>query len=1087
MADQKKKLCFVLMPFKEDLIEVYSKAIKPACTKAGFDALRVDELEGPLNINRKVIEYIFNSDAVVADLTEWNPNVFYELGVAHAIDNKTVMIIQKKNDIPFDVKTYRCIQYEQNEAGLKKLQEGIIKSLLSINDWRTQPSNPVQEFKPHDAFIPKSILEEVQGRLQKTEELLAKFPSIVEHESLKKELEQKISDNRALQQELQLLQTKQFIKVVSSDESYVKLMPSRNNPNPSPALLVIDDDIAMQWAMNKQDILIIGSLTLSAIPYSGLEPDRKKLSNRTLQGAEWVTPDMFFTPMFFYVAQKNAFPGCIEVEGIRNMYFQSESITPIIPLQSWLLQYFSLEDLCKRIAFEKTIDGILVSLKLTLRGPDGNGKDFIIKKEYRNADNKLYAIRQLPVVEIWPNFKAEGWKAYYTYYSHGNRARTFYAAPVAIGAKFETQSRMSPEWGLNTIAPNTFTSLGATLKLESYKDNLIDCETPNEGPRLEQIIKLDRFPEAFACFFDLPDTNLKKFETIPVGLILLLQPDPPVRQTEDWKIGIDFNPIVTNVRYSVGEIEPRAMEFNDHFVSVTDPPNSDRTDAIIYRFVAGKNATAPFPSIYHDFRIADPTDTTLRPVLDGHIFFKNKSAIFNALSDEMYTNLKWGNLPDDRKRVRAFLSQLCLQCAVEAVSRGAKYVSWRYSFPTLFSANESLSFDQVWRQIIEECNNLTSISIPSESYYKETLKPVIAKPAIIAFSQFFADRHDIQTVAAFGNRSVCVNIQTDVSDIAIWYDQKLQWQAPIPFAKRGILLNLFYQNPSFFKYFEKENEIALLQELTNTKKEIRFYSHLDVLLKERGEKWLEHLHLFAGEPPMLGFTQLLALSLSGLMFYMGQLLGALRQNKKLKSSVEVPNVFIGGDGARLFDWLAGGSRYRDTSPISGLFKAMLIAGSNFKTKELHFKICTSLEPQSEVAYGLVSDKTILRRINQFDTLGVIAGERFVEDDTEREWHEKLSIERFHSGLGSPANLEQFQKFLETFKSFTKSPIASGLIKPIHEDEVALHSCKQYLAQQLVSAKVSEAEDVRIEPLFFVVLKHFLDIKINQWANTQEPV
>lgn len=88
------------MPFKDDLQEVYDKAIKPACIRAGFESLRVDELQGPFNINRKIIEYLFSSDAIIADLTGWNPNVFYEMGVVHTLDNKTLMIIQRKDQLP---------------------------------------------------------------------------------------------------------------------------------------------------------------------------------------------------------------------------------------------------------------------------------------------------------------------------------------------------------------------------------------------------------------------------------------------------------------------------------------------------------------------------------------------------------------------------------------------------------------------------------------------------------------------------------------------------------------------------------------------------------------------------------------------------------------------------------------------------------------------------------------------------------------------------------------------------------------------------------------------------------------------------
>jgi len=220
------KLCFVIMPFKDDMKEVYREAIKPACERAGFAALRVDELKGAFNINRKIIEHIFSSAAIVADLTGWNPNVFYEMGVAHAIDNKTITIIQKKDKLPFDVAAYRGIFYEQTEAGLAKLREDIFESLQNIADWRQHPSNPVQDFKPRDAFVLQSAFDRLQKTLRQKEELLAaaqmetvtvqkqlrEKDERLKHavpksdwEILQKELAQKRVENSGLQKEIERL------------------------------------------------------------------------------------------------------------------------------------------------------------------------------------------------------------------------------------------------------------------------------------------------------------------------------------------------------------------------------------------------------------------------------------------------------------------------------------------------------------------------------------------------------------------------------------------------------------------------------------------------------------------------------------------------------------------------------------------------------------------------------------------------------------------------------------------------------------------------------------------------------------------
>ncbi|UCE08082.1 MAG: SUMF1/EgtB/PvdO family nonheme iron enzyme, partial [bacterium] len=252
MPAKKRKLCFVLMPFKDEMKEVYRKAIKPACEQAGFNCLRVDELKGAFNINRKIIQHIFTSDAIVADLTDRNPNVFYEMGVAHAIDNKTIMIIQKKDPMPFDVSTYHSIQYEQSEVGLEKLKRTISDFLLCIDDWRREPTNPVQDFKPDEEFIPKSTMTEFQELLKEKEKLLANSMPRSEWESLqreltkvKKELQKRpqVDEISALKKELervrsQLKAKEQQIKVIQDEADKKKAIESQLiTPPPGMALI----------------------------------------------------------------------------------------------------------------------------------------------------------------------------------------------------------------------------------------------------------------------------------------------------------------------------------------------------------------------------------------------------------------------------------------------------------------------------------------------------------------------------------------------------------------------------------------------------------------------------------------------------------------------------------------------------------------------------------------------------------------------------------------------------------------------------------------------------------------------------------
>jgi len=220
------RLCFVIMPFSEERKEVYKHGIAPACQRAGFAAVRVDELKGHFNINRKIIEHIFSSDAVIAEISDHNPNVFYEMGVAHAIGNKTIMIAQNAKALPFDISNYRCLIYKQSVDGLKQLQDEIVESLRELEKWSRHPSNPVQDFKPFDAFVtagavealrrelaqkeallrasaPKAELDKLRNELRAKENLLSQAVAKAELETLQQEIAKQAAENARLRQELE--------------------------------------------------------------------------------------------------------------------------------------------------------------------------------------------------------------------------------------------------------------------------------------------------------------------------------------------------------------------------------------------------------------------------------------------------------------------------------------------------------------------------------------------------------------------------------------------------------------------------------------------------------------------------------------------------------------------------------------------------------------------------------------------------------------------------------------------------------------------------------------------------------------------
>lgn len=137
------------MPFAEQYREVYQEIYKPVCARNNIDCWRVDEIARPGSITRDIVEGILDADIVIADLTSRNPNVFYELGIAHSAGNKTIMTAQSLQDVPFDIANYRVLIYEQSIKGSKKLAvdlERAIKDLLAALE---RTNNPLQEVLSH--------------------------------------------------------------------------------------------------------------------------------------------------------------------------------------------------------------------------------------------------------------------------------------------------------------------------------------------------------------------------------------------------------------------------------------------------------------------------------------------------------------------------------------------------------------------------------------------------------------------------------------------------------------------------------------------------------------------------------------------------------------------------------------------------------------------------------------------------------------------------------------------------------------------------------------------------------------------------
>ncbi len=146
-----KKACFVIAPIgdaesdtRKRSDQILKHVISPAVDTCGYKAVRADQISEPGMITSQVIQKIVDDPLVIADLTERNPNVFYELAIRHAIKKPLVQLIKKGEQIPFDVAGTRTIHVDHHDLdSVESAKTEIIAQIKSLEADSTTLETPI--------------------------------------------------------------------------------------------------------------------------------------------------------------------------------------------------------------------------------------------------------------------------------------------------------------------------------------------------------------------------------------------------------------------------------------------------------------------------------------------------------------------------------------------------------------------------------------------------------------------------------------------------------------------------------------------------------------------------------------------------------------------------------------------------------------------------------------------------------------------------------------------------------------------------------------------------------------------------------
>jgi hypothetical protein len=576
--------------------------------------------------------------------------------------------------------------------------------------------------------------------------------------------------------------------------------------------------------------------------------------------------------------------------------------------------------------------------------------------------------------------------------------------------------------------------------------------------------KFDSFPSHIDC----------NSENRTIGVILLDVPKQ-TRLTETWKVGVDFGTSFTNIFINErgGGTRQLSVENLLH-LNVTKSSSDDRITALREYFIpnAFLPADKPLPLATILTTRGKRKTEHKKNIFDGRIYIPDLKK-FNPSEAHIETNLKWENV----ELTKLFLSNLCLTISALAAKEGVQNIQWSISYPSAFSRKDIKKYIKTWQDVIAQIQ--TDTGMTHQCPEQDDLK--FFRTESLAMAQYFADKEDCNLV-----RSSCIDLGGGSADVSIWQDNSLLHQCSFQLAGRDLFSQFVELKAGLIPRLFGENS----QDWSNIPKD-KFNTKIDVLLRNHSKIWLrEKRHNFEEDREFQGLVRLIAIGTSGLYYYVGTILRALKAEGKYTEE-KATAVYMGGNGSQLLHWLDSTGTFSRNSEINELFNRMLAIGSGLE--EVSQPTQLSKQPKDEAACGLVLSDTKLKGLEKKTKDPLITGETCLLNGEELSATARLEIDDDEIIDISIPKIDQLLQFIDSFNSaikdldiedikpfdtYKKSKDSSGL-DPKYQKEL-IEKTEVELKSMLLKLR-NKSEDVRLDPPFILALKALLKVLAREWA------
>lgn len=804
------------------------------------------------------------------------------------------------------------------------------------------------------------------------------------------------------------------------------------------------DDYGMRYDIAEN---IIGEwcdfyVSLAKINLSRIEKEAAKL---------FKTED-FFTDHVYMLASPDAFMNMWN-PGADDKYIRDDDLCVVPPIKGSVLGKYTADEIKKYFSIKSFEDGEVYKitaafdLPYTYKDSNGNKKNSVyrIEKTYSELDEEHFMMNDdWQIAEIWPNVKLNNWNRYYF-------------VCINSGAKRER------------IIENIllFTPWSRKCGCRDYNGKNIDCMTN------EQIVRLNEFPEVLLCSVNWKTDN-KVSEKIDVGLLVIDQPEH-MRCNEGikWDIGIDIGNFSTAIYHRGKDRESTSLVIRHNLYQLMNKIELYRATLLLYDFIwpVNKNDNGIYLTNYN----VKKEKEYLEPLIDGNIFGLPMHRV-NELKHwvrNVKCGLTWSASSDSKKYYEAFLEQLCLQVAVEAIKAGASCIKWNIAYPYHLSRNE---MDDYKRMV----NRTIKMALTGTSFEEKSIEVGFYQKGH-AGAMFF-EKHK-NNKSKYTDGAICLDIGYASTNVTISGrksdDYQLLYNLSMQYAGKTICGPIYQIITQLVEAEEIKNieddvtrSIAEAGIIMNTDDKY-MQMCVDILSgNEKNKELIEHL------------LQISQLAVAGLFYYVGTVLWVMKEYNIFEGD-SIPDIYIGGNGSRVIEWIDCSKGGEPVESKLNILKKAIQAGADMDYGET--EIVVSDNPKSEVAAGMLCEKEVSISFDDKKMLQRLYGDN-ADDIVLKSVISGMSIESGEEQIDAVSYINAHD-IKNGIKNFDFSEL-DNLAAVYNESStvrwgntIDINKYKAELKKRVVKyyddERKKDIDDMCVEPVFIVTMRLLIDIMLEE--------